>query len=394
VNDIGFKCDEELSTFLCCSLSAIKKNDIGLYVSRYNATYSNFNKENQNYGKISWYKIKKMFNTLEQSGYIENYIGYNNRTLNEKMSSCVVFTDKYLSLFDSNLLNKHSKSIKHDNAVVRAEENGKKVDIKNVFGIQKRRDEIKEIEIWLNTNTFKFITITKPIELQRVFIDDLKSAGRIYFGGLQCIEKYKRPLYQINDNKVSEYDFDSNHMFICAELEKVKLPEDFKPYDVDMSDLLKCGNPKQIRSILKMCCMFLLNSGTPEATFKKFWKKNIDIITEAINDGDYKKAESNLFYKVSGLKNTKEIIKRLESHNNYAKNYFRIKGGCWAELQNIDSEILLCVMKRMKSENQPFLPYHDSILVYKDNDKVMGFMKDAWCEVLGSNHNCRVSKKF
>lgn len=395
LKEVGIKYREELSALLYNSISALKRMDKGLYLSRNNITYTNFNKNNPEYKPISWRKIKSLLDILENLGYITNYSGYNDKIQGLSMSSCIVFSDKFISMFDHKDIDTFGRVIVHKKAVVREKlDDDLVVEIKNVQGIGKKQKEILEIQQWLDTHRFKFVTCEKKVDLQRIFLEDLTKSGRVYFGGLQCIERTRRRLYEINDVKVSEYDFDSNHMFICAELERVILPEDFKPYEIDVSALIQCEDIKKIRTILKFCCMFLLNSGTPEATFKKFWKSHIKLIDEAVKVGDYKSAEKNIFYGVSGLKNTKAVIKRLEEHNSFAKNYFRIKGGCWEYLQNIDSNIMLKIMQKMKDLDSPFLPYHDSIVVYKDNDIVINLMKESWREVLGSNNNCRVSKKY
>lgn len=394
LEEVGKGYKEELKIILYNTLSAIKRMDKGIYLSRYNKTYSDFNKYNPDYIRVSWEKMKNLLSVLEDLGYVVNYSGYNDRVLRSSMSSCIVFTDKLINTFDKGLITKFASAGKREYAVVRENIDKVVTALRNIQGIQSKREEIKSIEDWLNTHTFRFVTHEKPVHLQRIWVSDFLKAGRIYFGELQCIKKDKRKLFKINGKGVSEYDYDSNHMNICAELEKVILPENFKPYEIDVSNLITCENPKQTRSILKMCCMFLLNSGTPEATLKKFWKKNIETITHALDDGDLKKAESNIFYKVSGLHNSGAIIKRLEDHNRYARNYFRLKGGCWAELQNIDSEIMMCVMKEMKNRGTPFLPYHDSIIVQSDCVDAEEVMKNAWKEVLGSNHNCKVSKKY
>ena len=71
-----------------------------------------------------------------------------------------------------------------------------------------------------------------------------------------------------------------------------------------------------------------------------------------------------------------------------------LKGGCWGYLQSIDSSIMLKIMQKMMKKDLPFLPYHDSIVVYKDLDEVIDIMKESWKDVLGSDDNCRISKKY
>jgi len=396
--EIGVKFKEELKPFIYCSTSAMKKLDTGFYISRDNKSYSEFNKLNPKYKPISWRKFKDMFVILESKGYVENFSGYNRRKDDDRMSSCIVFNDPYINLFNKNLVASHAKLIKAKSAVVhtKVEIDGhlRTIDLKGVKGIRPLEKEVDVIEKWLNTHTFKFLTHEKYIDLQRVFSDRIGNAGRFYFGALQCIASDKRKLFLIDGCKVKEKDYSSNHLLMIGEMKGVILPEGFKPYEVDISDLIGCDNPKRVRSILKMCCMFLLNSGTPEATFKKFWKENMTIIDEAMEHKDYKKAESNIMYGVKGFKNTSAIIKRLEEHNSYAKDYFRVAGGTWQELQFLDSEILLETMRLMMAKDKPLLPYHDSSLAKEqDSEFLEECMQSAWKYVLGSNHNCVITTK-
>lgn len=396
------KYSEYVKIFVSAATYSLKNMDTGFYLSRYAEFYNNFNKENKNYHKITWYKFNQFLNILESMNFIENYSGFKDIENNVQMSSCVVFTQKLINLFPENDIAKYAYKVDNKKSViVRKEEKDLNSDsyitteIKNVQGIGKLKQEVEEIEKWLNTHKFRFITHEKKIDLQRIFSERLDNGGRFYFGGLQCIKSNKRKLYEIDGLDCAELDYSSNHMFIIAEMKQIYLPPDFEPYNINTESLIECDNKDKIRSILKMCCMFLLNSGTPEATFSKFWKKNINIINNYIKNGNFKAAENNLFYGVSGLKNTKKIIQKLEYHNSYAKSHFRIPGGVWGEMQYLDSCIMLNIMKKMMKIDAPFLPYHDSILtptIYSES--LENFMYEAWAEVLGSNTFCKIKRKF
>lgn len=392
-DELGVKYEEALTVILYNTTSALKRLDRGLYLSRYSGFYVKFNQNYPNYKKITGRTIKDCLDLLEDKGYIENYVGYKlGLADSQRMSSCVVFKDKFIDLFPQQHIELFGKDFSKPCAIVRDSITG--LDIEGVKGIKEKCDEVAELESWLNTHRFNFILYDKKIRLQRIFIEELHRSGRIYFGGLQCISSEKRALFKIDDEEVSEYDYVSNHLFMCAELENIVLPDDFDPYMIDVSDIMKYPDDKSIRKILKFCCMFLLNSGTPEATLKKFWKSNIKDIDNAIEKGNYKSAKQNPFYKVSGIKNSKLLIKRLEEHNSYAKDYFRKKGGVWDYLQNLDSEIMMEIMRLMKDIDEPLLPYHDSIVVKGSFSYADEIMKKAWYNVLGSNNNCRVDRKF
>lgn len=397
LSEVGDRFEEELKPILYCSFTAISKYDTGFYYSRHNTTYSNFNKDNPEFKKISWRKIKGLIDKLENLGYIESYSGYNDRVNNDKMSSCIVFTEKFLNLFDQELLKTYNANTDEPSAVVMTEKgvNGERQIKKNVSGIASKRVKVDKINNYLSKQDFEFITCSKKVSLQQKFIESLTKSGRFYFGELQCIKSDKRILFKINKSPVTEMDFVSNHLFIIAELTKTKLPENFLPYDIDVSDLIQSEDPTKIRKILKTVCMFLLNSGTPEASFKKFWKASREMIKVDMENEKWSKVESNIFYKVSGLNNSKTLVKRVEEHNSYAKDYFRIAGGSWGELQYLDSSILLECMLSLVDKNIPFLPYHDSLLVKRcDGETLMQQMRFAWKTVLGDDKNCRIKQEF
>ncbi len=395
--EVGDKYKEELKPFMYHTFSALNKLDLGIYYSRNNSFYSNFNKDNPKFKPISWRKIKSLVDKLEDLGYIQSYSGYNDRLNNDKMSSCIVFTDKYINLFDKELLKKFT-SIPSDSSVVvmtEKDSKGERQVKKNIQGISARKADVDKINAFLKKQCFEFITCEKEVSLQQKFIESLNKSGRFYFGELQCIKSSKRRLYRINKSSVTEMDYISNHMFIVAEVTGTALPEDFLPYDLDVSDLIQADDPSKVRKITKSICMFLLNSGTPEASFKKFWKESREALKLNMEKEQWSKVEGNIFYKVSGLENSKELVKRVEQHNIYAKDYFRRKGGCWGELQFLDASILLECMLSLVDKNIPFLPYHDSVLVREcDGEELMVEMQSAWKKVLGSNINCKIKKEF
>lgn len=397
LSEVGANFSEELKPFLYCSLNAINKLDLGMYYSRSNTSYTQFNKDNPKFKILSWRKIKGLVDKMVDLGYFESYSGYNNRVLNESMSSCVVFTDNYLKMFEGSLIRDYSFKDHEHSSVVMSEKDskGNRDFVNNVQGIKERREKVDKINKFLGEQTFEFITCEKKVTLQQKFIESLDKGGRFYFGELQCIKSSKRRLYKVNKCSVTERDYVSNHMFIIAEKVGAILPEDFLPYNLYVEDLIQSEDPSRVRKIIKTICMFLLNSGTPEASFKKFWKESLKVITADVEAGNWKRLEGNLFYKVSGLNNTKDLVKRVEQYNIFAKDYFRVAGGTWGELQNIDSLILLECMNSLVDLNIPFLPYHDSVLVRKqDGETLEREMRNAWKKVLGNDKYCKIKKQF
>lgn len=390
---LKFKYKTELSNFIACAVSALKKNDSGFTYSRDVTTYTLFNKTIIDRPKSSYKSTMSLYDELEELGYIENYKGFKDVNGGVAMSACVIFTEGFIKLFDVDKISKFGKVIRDKSVEVRDDE-GNILDI-DTSDMQRKVDEIID---WLGTHKFTFGIWEKKIYLQRVYNGNLNVSGRFYFGYLQTIKSEKRQTYQIDRFPVSELDFSSNHFCILAAKQNFRLPDDFKPYDVDISDLVTMsdGYDKiRARKLTKLACMMLINSGKPTTSFKNMWQSNIDLITKLLDDGKFKEAKENPFYGVSGKKNSKKIIDRLVKHNSYARDYFFTKQGQWGYCQHIDSEIMFNILWTLKGLDIPVIPYHDSVILRKqDEDVVRSVMEGSWRKVLGTDLNCRIDKKF
>lgn len=392
--EYGERYDLELNNFIACTISSLKKGDVGFTMSRNKTTYTTFNQTIVNRKKASYRRTIEFYSLLEDSGYIDLYKGYKDVEAKDSMSSCCIFKDKLVNLFPPERITKFGKEY-HDNSVEIRDEDGTPLEGIDTDYIKNKVDSINK---WLKTHDFYFGAYARQVYLQRVYNGSLEVSGRFYFGELQTIRSEKRISFIIDKERVSELDFSSMHFCILATIEGYKLPEDFKPYDIDISDLveMKDGYCKdKARKITKLACMMLINSARPTTSFKNVWQSNIDIITKLLDDGKFKEAMSNPFYGVSGKDNSQKVIKRLITHNSYAEKYFNRKGGMWGQLQNLDSEIMFNILLSLKKLDLPALPYHDSVVIRKtDVNTVREIMQDSWKKVLGTDLNCRIDKRY
>ncbi len=384
----------EIENFIACTISSLKKYDTGFTYSRYSNTYSQFNKTISNRPKASYTRTLLLLDLLEKDGYIDLYRGYKDKAADDSMSACCVFTSKLIDQFDESHIIKFGTAIQDSPVEVRDCE-GNPIEELCTDKVSK---QVESLNRWYRKHEFCFGTYPKTIHLQRVYNNDLKTGGRFYFGELQTLKSSKRPSYIINKEKVCELDFCHMHFAILSTYEKYILPDDFKPYQVDISDIISMSegySKVKERQILKLGCMMLINSGNPVISLKNVWQTNIETITKLLDAGKYKEARENPFYGVTGKDNCNKIISRLIKHNHYAKNYFKRKGGMWGVLQNTDSEIMLTILLTLKRKNIPALPYHDSLVVREsDLETLKQVMKDSWKKVLGNVDNCKIDRKF
>jgi len=387
--------DVEIKVLLNAIINAIKDEDQGTYLTRNQKYYSYINKElSLKRNKcISATRMTRLVAELEVLGYLECYIGYKDVSSDKSMSSCILFTSKLLTFFTNINLN-YASRIKQRYVEVRDVDKLPKKGVRGIVGLEK---EVEEVDTWIRSHEIRFGLVKKNLRLQQVFAEDLDSSGRLYFGALQTIKSYKRRLIQINGLLCCECDYSSQHLRICATLEGVHLPKDFKPYDVDISDLVTAKDNYEVRArlLIKFAIMMLLNSGNASAALRTSWKNNIIVVSDAIEKGKWAKAKENPFYGLSGIKNIPEIIKRIRKHNSYAEEYFKCKEGAWKLLQNLDGKIMMYILKDLKCKGVCAIPYHDGAIVQSmHKETLIKSMIDAWGEILGDSHNAVVDVKW
>lgn len=392
---IGDKYKSEIKMFVANVVASLKKCDEGFTYTRDKNKYATYNKANPKVKPVSYRRLMPLFDILEDLGYINVYCGYKDIKANESASACVTFNRKLILMFDEKDIVNHAPFLTKDSVVVRDSDGN---EIKGITGIVAERKKIDELNTWLRGVDFKFGGYSRVVQLQSVYNENLETSGRLFFGGLQCLKSIKRRSILIKDSPVTEHDWCSQHYCIIACLLGVSLPKNFKPYEIDVRDLLTMKEgycEVKARKILKLACMMLINSGNPTTSMKNLWDTHMGLITDALAKGDFKSATSNPFYGVSGKANCSAIIKRLKEHNSYAKTMFNRKGGLWGYLQNIDKKIMVETLFKMKSHDCPALPYHDSLVCrVQDKEILLEAMRDSWFKVLGTYDNCYIDQKY
>ena len=392
---VGNKYKQEVNNIISCTITSLKRGDLGFTYSRDKNTYTEFNKTSKFKTPSSYKRTLELIDLLECEGYLISYKGFNDRKGGRSNPASVLFKDKYISMFKQELIEKHAPKLSEDSVIIRDELG---TPIHNVQGKGKQQTITDNINDWLWGYDFYFGAYPKKVQLQQVYNGDLDSSGRYYFGGLQTIASFKRMSYRIHKGTVTEQDYVSMHFRIIACLVNTTLSDNFEPYGIDISDLIEITGgycKKRARSVVKLACLMLVNSGNPTTSLKNAWKDNLESITTHINKEDYKRATANIFYGISGMHNCSQIINRLKEHNSFASGFFKDNKDSWKLLQSLDARIMERVLIRMMDEDKPMLPYHDSALCRKeDKDYLIYCMRESWKDVLNTYDNCLIDEKF
>lgn len=189
------------------------------------------------------------------------------------------------------------------------------------------------------------------VHLYRVFSNDSwRQGGRFYGGFWQGLSKHDRSRLLIDGEETVELDFQACHVRMCYHLSGLPLPIDRDPYVIP--DIAP-----DLRSALKSLTLRLLGAGPtsrvhrPEA-LKSWARKDYD-----------------------------GLVRRVTDEHPTLSSWFR--GGHWATLQNLDSQIADAVMVDLTAQDVPCLPVHDSFIVPLSAEKKLALaMTDAWRSVM------------
>jgi hypothetical protein len=253
-------------------------------------------------------------------------------------------------------------------------------------------------------------------QYKRVFSDNLRQGGRIYntAGGVQVKNEEERSYMKINGEDIVELDFKAMHPSLLYEQEYEENSEDiddwisntwggeYNPYGAQMP-FLKVNMEKveafknmfgltkydPIRNLNKHALMVSLNA-------KTYQKAYVQVTEEFRADqvGWDKLTKDAKFYGIESVGNFPghTVCQAVAAHNKpIAKYFFKDQG---IKMQYLDSEIVADVLNRLLMEDEVLLPEHDSVIVRASiKDKVMGYMRSAYLELMGSDKFCYLEVK-
>jgi hypothetical protein len=389
---------------------AIKYKAIGLSVPRQRSAYSG------NEQGISQRRMIILLDKLEENSYTDNFIGGVVDWSDIKtVQSCFVFKQKLLDLFVGVDV---SQEEDHFNVVEIKDRKTKELKSKSgVRGVQIISEYMNAYNTQLQSTEISDDVGLLPIQqYKRVFSDNLRQGGRIYntAGGVQVKNEEERSLMKINGEKIVELDFKAMHPSLLYEQEYAENSEDiddwietqwkgiYNPYGAAMP-FLKVDQEKveafrntfdkpnydPIRNLNKHALMVSLNA-------KTYQKAYVQVTEEFRADqvGWDNLTKDAKFYGIESVGNFPghTVCQAVAAHNKPISHYFFKDQGI--KMQYLDSEIVADVLNRLLMEDEVLLPEHDSVIVRASiKDKVMGYMRSAYLELMGSDKFCFLEVK-
>ena len=389
---------------------ALKYKAIGLSIPRQRSAYSG------NDQGISQRRMVILLDKLEENDYTDNFTGgvvdWKDLTT---VQSCFVFKQKLLDLFIGVDV---SQEQDHFNVVEIKDRETKELKSKSgVRGVKIITEYMNAYNQQLmNTEISDETGLLSVQQYKRVFSDNLRQGGRIYntAGGVQVKNEEERSYMKINGEEIVELDFKAMHPSLLYEQEYEENSEDiddwiknnwggdYNPYGAQMP-FLKVNQQKveafkstfglakydPIRNLNKHALMVSLNA-------KTYQKAYVQVTEEFRADqlGWDNLTKDAKFYGIESVGNFPghTVCQAVAAHNKpIAKYFFKDQG---IKMQYLDSEIVADVLNRLLMEDEVLLPEHDSVIVRASiKDKVMGYMRSAYLELMGSDKFCYLEVK-
>ncbi|AOQ26853.1 hypothetical protein [Vibrio phage S4-7] len=345
--------------------------------------YTLVNKERDN--NLDHRRVRKVLDVLEDKGYLNFYIGYKDLREDISIMSCVLFSDKLISIFPESLVRSYGRNITLDE-MVEIKDTKTKLPITKLTrfkGVGKNKKFMFEYNALLQLHDIRLGTRKCFVQYKQIFADDLEGAGRIYsFGSFQTMQSHLREIITIDGQSCTEVDIKANHISMMYLLEGIRLEKDFDCYHINLQEYIY----PDIRNLCKMAVMCMINCkssvGAAKALKKIVYDDSKDkepYLSPFHNEGDtFYRAVVNLLTKKHD---------RLE--------FFKRGEVLWKKLQRLDSRIMEGVLSHFTEKGEVVLGWHDSWVVRKPlKDELVEVIKDSWFKVFGTYNNCFIKIEF
>lgn len=375
---------KEVWVFISAAISPIKNNLSGSIFSMRKEDYTTANKRNKS--TIGYVKCKRIIDKLDELGYITFYKGFYDHNESVSLKSCFIIKDKLRNLFDKVNIDKIGNPLPIETYVELKDSKTKEVitELSKLKGIKNKRALVKRYNELLLKFDIRCKSHRVSAVYKRVFTDLFDLHGRWYsLGSFQTTSSSLRPFITINGVKTTEVDFRQMHPRILMELDGIKKPMLWEPYD-DISDITG-GCKKEARLLSKFALMCLLNCESvnkAKSALFKFYSDDKNREKRVVPTLNLPKGSINI------------IFERLLSKNKEISHWFG-KEKLWAVLQHYDSEIASYIIDKFIKLGKCILPWHDSFVVQAgDRGLLIDTMREAWEKVLGKRDNCFYDVEF
>ncbi len=327
---------------------------------------------------------------LDEKGWLTFYKGFKDvKNPDNKMRSCLIFSDDLKALFSANLLARYARPITETEMVEVKDSKTKQSFMKltRFKGVSSHRNFMVNYNKLLSESEITIAGVQCAVTYKQVFADDLDGGGRFYtFGKFQTAQSELRRFIKINGNHTTEVDVRGIHPAICRTLQGGNpLKESFDPYGIDNTYNI---NNQEFRLLCKFAVMCMINCKTKVGASKA--------LTNIVQDDFKKNYEDRDFTSVVCFDNKISIgiINKLILHNSPV-NFFGKDQLTWQELQRYDSKVSEGVMKRFIKNKIPVLCYHDSwVCEVQHRDFLIESIKESWYDVFSTNDNCFLKIEF
>lgn len=331
----------------------------------------------------SYRHMRLVLSSLEAVGLITIQLGKFDKKGEGKMTT-LFLSEEIQEIIKRSISYTEQDTLGLDNVLVLRDDTGKDLQFKLNNALKSQITDITRWnELLLGTN----ITVggsELDVQLKRIYKGDFKSYGRIYAhnGGFQTLPADVRNDIMMNGSPTVELDMSSLHPRICYTLQGIQLPKDYDCYGVDISDLGYIGEPDEVRSILKLCMMALINA--------KDGQNPVNIVAKKLLE-DSKRVNRRFKSLVKNFP-VSSLIKRLDEEHYRISPYMCSNSA--GMLQYLDSEIMSLLLNKCTINNIPILPLHDGTRCKLPHQAVVKrMMESAYEAVLGDATNCVVNIK-
>ena len=311
--------------------------------------------------------MKKVIDSLSTLGYLEDHVGFKDRTTGVGYFSRMRATPLLISLIqDYDVVSSMVSRADNDVIVLRDKADKKDIPFDDSEAIVRMREELRSYNTFLQSHKLGLSLSAEEVgrilierrcpaidytrnSLYRIFNGDFTSGGRFYRGWWQNIPRELRQHITIDGEPCSEFDYSGQHLLLLYARGQDEYAW-LKGLDDDPYYLDKYGG--EVRDLLKVAILILVNETDRQ--------KAVHAIRQKIN------------YDFPDLESTNAFINPLidevmDKHPIVRQHFFSGTGGA---LQFQDSKIAEYVLGHMKARGQLVLPVHDSFVVqdkYIDN---------------------------
>jgi hypothetical protein len=364
--------------------------DTKMYIS-YSRARNHF-KGNSRYNKLHIsYRTIAIVDELEKKGYVENKIGFNDRSTGNSRMSRMKAKSKLIKLIEKDCSPEMIQTHPDTECIILRDKNKNDIEYRDTTKIKSMRSDLYEYNNLIRINHFdipgypkdgaysrsekKKIKINHSDKfVRRIFNNgSFKEGGRYYGGWWQQIPKEWRQEIRINNAPTVEIDYSGLHIVILYALEGIDY---WKTIKKDVYEIAGYEKSDRMRNFLKQILLTILNCKNEAEVCK-----SIRYSISRANKEELKWVKKALNWKTATDQNIKKLLDDFIAPHKDIQKYFH--SGFGVKLQYIDSMMAEMVIQGMMEIGIPVLCIHDSFIVRRYYKKQLEYeMNNAFNSIL------------